>query len=81
MSKLLRFLDEMFPRFMTEDVALVMNEDGSGWEIVCSVIDIQEGEEFEAFATMRFFNLFGVALFPEMVGEIRYEQHDNNVPS
>lgn len=66
-------LDVIVPRFIREDVALEYNDEQEGWDIVCSVKDIQEGEEFEAFATVKSFNLFGYGLFPRMVGEVMYE--------
>lgn len=66
-------LDVVIPRFITEDVALEYNDEQEGWDIVCPVKNIQEGEEFEAFATVKSFNLFGYGLFPRMVGEVRYE--------
>lgn len=69
---LTNLLDVVIPRFITEDVALEYDDERGGWDIVCSVKDIQEGEEFEAFATVKSFNLFGYGLFPRMVGEVRY---------
>lgn len=63
------FLDIVIPRFLTKDVCLLW--DGEFYQIACCVGDAREGEEFDGIATMRCFNLFGVGLFPSIVGEVR----------
>lgn len=60
-----RILDLILPRFIVEDVALV--DEGDRLEIACSMADVKEGEIFDATATIRSFNLFGIALFPRMI--------------
>lgn len=42
-----QFLLEIFPRFMTEDVALELNEFTDEYDIVCSMTDIEPGEVFD----------------------------------
>lgn len=66
---LTRLLDIITPRFVTEEVAL--RDDGQHLVIACSMADVRPGECFDGVATMRNFNLFGMALFPVMVGEAR----------
>lgn len=64
-----QLFDIILPRFITEDVAL--HDNGDCYEIVCCMSDIQEGERFDGIVTMRTFNLFGLAIFPKQVGEVR----------
>lgn len=66
---LAKLLDIITPRLLTEEVALT--EVGDHYEIACSMADVRPGERFDAVATMRTFNLFGMALFPELIGEPR----------
>lgn len=66
---LAKLLDIIIPRLLTEDVALT--EVGDHYEIACSMADVRPSERFDAVATMRTFNLFGMALSPTMVGEPR----------
>lgn len=60
-----KILDFLLPRFLTEDVAL--KDDGDQLAIVCPMHDLKPGEQYDAVATMRVFNLFGRALFPRVV--------------
>ena len=64
-----KILDILLPRFITEEVAL--RDDGDHLVIACALADVKAGEEFPAIATVRAFNLFGLALFPKMIGEPR----------
>lgn len=64
-----RLLDIIVPRFITEDVALEF--DGDHYMVVCCMADVRPGERFDGIGTMRTFNLFGVAIFPKHVGEVR----------
>ncbi len=66
---LAKLLDIIIPRRLTEEVALT--DDGDHYQIACSMADVRPGERFDAVATMRTFNLFGMALFPELTGEPR----------
>ncbi|MEN6549433.1 MAG: hypothetical protein ABFE07_25590 [Armatimonadia bacterium] len=68
-AAILRLLDIVIPRFLTEDVCVLW--DGETYEIVCCLADACDGEEFDGIATMRCFNLFGIGLFPSFVGEVR----------
>jgi hypothetical protein len=64
-----QIFDILIPRFMTEDVALM--ETDEGYEIVCAMSDIEHGEEWDGIATMKMFNMFGFAMFPRQIGEVR----------
>lgn len=64
-----RLLDILIPRFITEEVALT--DAGDHLEIACSMADVKPGERFAAVATVRTLNLFGLGLFPTMIGEPR----------
>jgi hypothetical protein len=64
-----RLLDILLPRFITEEVALT--DAGDHLEIACSMADVKPGERFAAVATVRTLNLFGMGLFPTMIGEPR----------
>ena len=87
-----KFLDIIIPRFLTEDVACVWvpfpNEEWKDYpelqgyyDIVCSMADVYPEEEFDGIATVQTFNLFGLALFPKQVGEIKpwKNPHDGNL--
>lgn len=78
MRALLRLLDILIPRFITEDVAVKINKaschGGDGWhdgEIVCSMRDVEPGEVFDGIVPVRSFNLFGYALCPKLAGPVR----------
>ncbi|WP_395503073.1 hypothetical protein [Ectopseudomonas mendocina] len=64
-----RLLDILLPRFITEEVALT--DAGDHLEIACSMADVKPGERFAAVATVRTLNLFGMGLFPTLIGEPR----------
>lgn len=51
------------------------------YDIVCSMADVHPEEEFDGIATVQTFNLFGLALFPKQVGEIKpwKNPHDGNL--
>lgn len=66
MNKLLNIL---LPRFITEEVAL--RDAGDHLVPACSMEDLRPGERFAAVATIRSFNLFGLAIFPRMIGPAR----------
>lgn len=65
-----KFLDILIPRFITEDVALRLNENDE-YEVVCSMKDLGEYEQADAVMSMTSFNLFGLALFPKAAGAVR----------
>lgn len=68
-------LDILVPRFITEDYALMNGYcddcDEPHLMPICAMEHVEPGEEFDAIVTMSCFNLFGWALFPRMVGEVR----------
>ncbi|AYN55392.1 hypothetical protein [Dickeya phage Coodle] len=73
---LLFLLDVLVPRFIEEVVAFGMCDDSEDPDVyeyypMCALKDIAEGEEVAAVGTMRSFNLFGFALFPKLIGELR----------
>lgn len=72
-NRLARIIDIVTPRFISEDVALI--DVGDQYEPVCSMNDIHDGERFDAIATFRSFNLFGLAIFPKMIGKVRPYPH------
>ncbi len=64
---LTRLLDILIPRFITEDAAAVFEMcehcPAAHPQPVCSMDDVYPGEVFDGIVTVRFFNLFGVALW------------------
>ncbi|XEI31176.1 hypothetical protein NMD14_10120 [Aeromonas veronii] len=62
-------IDLLTPRYITEDVALELRDDG--YYPVCSMDDIEEGERFDGVVAMRSFTWFGVAWPSKLVGEVR----------
>ena len=70
-----RLLDILIPRFMTENAAVDNTYcdhcDNPHLVAICCMDDVEPGEEFEGIVTMSFFNLFGFALFPKQVGDVR----------
>lgn len=69
MEILHHLMDLLVPRFITEDVALELTEDG--YYPVCSMADVRHGERFDAIVAMRSFTWLNVAIFPRIVGEVR----------
>lgn len=67
LKRLVRFLDILIPRFITEDAAAELEQcehcDGPHYFPVCALADVRPGEVFDGIVTMEFFNLFGFALF------------------
>lgn len=70
-----RWLDILIPRFVTEDVAVEIDYcdhcDHPHPFPVCAMVDIEPDDAFDGIATMKCFNLFGFALWPEVVGAVR----------
>jgi hypothetical protein len=66
---MIKALDWLIPRFITEEVALSYTKDG--YVPVCSMRDLSEGETPDATITMSSFNLFGFGLFPKYLGEVK----------
>ncbi|AIM51341.1 hypothetical protein HQ81_0190 [Dickeya phage phiDP23.1] len=69
-------LDILIPRFIKEEVAFGLLGETEDPEIdeyypMCALKDIEEGEDVAMIGTMRSFNLFGFALFPKLIGELR----------
>lgn len=71
-----RLLNILIPRLITEEVALA--DAGDHLEIACSMADVKPGERFAAVATVRTLNLFGLGLFPTMIGEPREWPGENS---
>lgn len=67
-------LDVIVPRMMTERTALVIFEtDAKGehtYDVLCAFDDLEYMERYDATCVMNFFNFFGFALFPKIIGEI-----------
>lgn len=64
-----KFLDIITPRFMSAYTAMQLTGDGESIEPVCDMDDVQDGERFDYVCKVRFFNLFGMAVFPRFIGE------------
>ncbi|WP_368216629.1 hypothetical protein [Aeromonas sp. R2-3] len=62
-------IDLLTPRYITEDVAIELRDDG--YYPVCSMADIEEGERFDGVVAMRSFTWLGVAWPSKLVGEVR----------
>jgi hypothetical protein len=81
-----RVLDILIPRFMTEDAAADLHFcdhcNKPHPQPVCSMKDIEPGEVFAGIMTVRFFNLFGLSLFPRFDGVMRpwVNPHDKAEP-
>lgn len=77
-------LDICIPRFISEEVAFALleeGEDGDSYIPICCMKDItDEDDDVVMVGTMRSFNLFGFALFPKLIGELHpydpYEEID-----
>ncbi|WP_447877529.1 hypothetical protein [Serratia fonticola] len=69
--KLSRFFDIVIPRFLEEDTAFDWDDDHGAYVPVCSMRDVLPDEQFPFMGTMRCFNLFGMAICPRFVGELR----------
>ena len=85
--KLRALLDLLIPRFVTEDAALEIHCCGDcqteHYRPVCALQDVRPGEVFDGIATIRFLNVFGLALFGRSVGEVRpwVNPHDAKAPA
>lgn len=68
-------LDILVPRFVTEDTALIRDYcSDCGVEHlhpVCAMASVEPGDVFDGIASIKFFNLFGMAIFSRRVGPIR----------
>lgn len=70
-------LDVLTPRFIKEEVAFGLygeteDPDVDEYFPMCALKDIVEGEPgIVMVGTMRSFNLFGFALFPKLIGDLR----------
>jgi len=58
-------LDVLIPRFLTEDVAIIENDDGE-YIVLCVVEDLQPTDNYDKIVSISCFNLFGFALFPRI---------------
>ncbi|WVP82771.1 hypothetical protein vBEcoMJN03_1910 [Escherichia phage vB_EcoM_JN03] len=72
--------DILCPRFIKEEVAFVNHEGQQDlWIPLCALSDVTESDEVGMVGTMRSFNLFGFALFPKLIGELRPYNPDEEV--
>ena len=67
MNTIKYILDVITPRFITEKVALVYDEELGLFEPICTFDDLEDGEHVDASCVMRSFNLFGFAIRPKFV--------------
>lgn len=63
-----QFLDAFTPRFVTDEVAFSMDE--QGYHLIGSMWMLDPGERYDATGKIRSFNLFGWAIFPKLIGDI-----------
>lgn len=66
----------LIPRFIKEEVAFTLYEEGETPEDntyfpICALDDVDETDDVQMVGMMRSFNLFGFALFPKLIGELR----------
>lgn len=68
---ILWIFDIIIPRFIKEEVAFI--EVGVDEVMpLCALADVEEDDDsIVAVGTMKSFNLFGMALWPKLVGELR----------
>jgi len=64
-----KFLDIVIPRFITENVALIGN-DQQGYEVLCCENDLSPEDKYDVMGISRSFNFFGLALFPKVTVEV-----------
>lgn len=69
MNTLKQALIALVPRFVTEDVALELSDDG--YHPVCSMEFVEPGERFDGVITVRSFTWFGVCCFGKAMSEVR----------
>ena len=67
-----KFLDFIIPRFVTDDVAVVIYDDDT-WEEICLVEDLTEDICFDAIPCISSFNLLGYAFFPRVKEIYRFD--------
>jgi len=60
------FLDKVIPRFITEEVALRLSDDGV-YEIICTMEDVTTQDKIDASCFFRSFNFFGSGWFPKPI--------------
>jgi len=65
-----RAADVLVPRMVTDSVAVVMAYGAEHTRIVCRMSKLRKGESYDYVARVRCFNLFGLALFPRIVGDL-----------
>lgn len=70
MRKLIDALLFCIPRFITEDVALELTDEGD-YEIVCSMSDIEPGERFDGVVEVTSLAFMWWAYAPQINGEVR----------
>lgn len=66
-----KWLDMLFPRFITREFAMKQVGRSSLHDIVCLMDDVKPGERFDGVGTISSFSLFGMALFQKQIGQVR----------
>jgi len=67
--ELIKFIvDILTPRFITEEVAVLVLENGD-YQPICQFIHLRPGEYYDKKVTIRTFNFFGFGLFPKLIKE------------
>lgn len=65
--RLLKLLfDVLTPRFVTDEVAIRLIDEGQA-EVVCLKEQLTTMDDYDEIAYCRCFNLFGVAIFPKII--------------
>jgi hypothetical protein len=70
LTTIMWLLDILVPRMITEKMALVRSDEPDEYEVLCPFEELEHLEAYDATWTMHYFNLFGFAVFPKVVGEI-----------
>jgi len=70
LSIIIWLLDVLVPRMITEKTALVLSLCPDEYEVLCPFDELEHLEAYDATCTMHYFNLFGFAIFPKVIGEI-----------
>ena len=56
--------DMLIPRFVTEELALIYDEEDDTYDVYAALWLCDEEDVFDAIVTCRCFNFFGFGLFP-----------------
>ena len=80
LEAVLYVLDMAIPRFVDDEVALELVDEDEYYP-VCRLKYVEPDERFDGICTIRVFNLFGFALFPKLIGDVRpfVNPHDEEI--